>query len=146
MSALADRGDAAAAPAVRDLLTTSIEEPVHVAAFKALGSLGNASDLALLVKAMASGTDGVREAARASLVKLPGDASTAMVAELASAPSATRVTLLQILTERRARETVPAILQAASGDDCAQHDRQAPRADGRDPARRHGLAQARHQR
>ena len=40
LGALADRGDAAARPAIVDLLAASHDEPVRVAAIRALGFLG----------------------------------------------------------------------------------------------------------
>ena len=44
LSALADRGDKVAAPAVRDLLANSKDEQVRVASIKSLGGLGEAAD------------------------------------------------------------------------------------------------------
>lgn len=114
LSALADRGDATAAPAVREVLAATQEAAVRVAALKALGPLGASQDLALLVKSTAAESAAERDAARASLVRLPGEAVAGMIAELGSAASpATRVTLLGLLTERRARAAVPAAIEAA---------------------------------
>ncbi len=45
LSALADRGDAAARPAVVELLRATHDEPVKVAAIGALGALGDVRDL-----------------------------------------------------------------------------------------------------
>lgn len=118
LSALADRGDAAAAPAVRDLLAESKAETVRVAAIKALGKLGSADDLGSLLMLISKGTPGEQEAARRSLVVLPGsEVSAAMAAELNRASAPVRVTLLEILTTRRARNTIPSILAAAVDDD-----------------------------
>ena len=55
LSALADRGDHAALPAVIELLNKSDDETVRVAAVTTIGSLGDSTHLALLLKALASG-------------------------------------------------------------------------------------------
>ena len=54
LSALADRGDSAARPAVLELLAASREEPVRVAAIEALGPLGEPDDLQRLVESLSS--------------------------------------------------------------------------------------------
>ncbi|MEO8498725.1 MAG: HEAT repeat domain-containing protein, partial [Planctomycetota bacterium] len=117
LSALADRGDSAAAPSVRNLLAASPEETVRVAVIEALGALGGREDLDILLQSMSTGSQPTRDAARAALIRLPADASSAMVAELKESPVATRVALLEILTVRRAREAVPAMLETARDDD-----------------------------
>ena len=117
LSALADRGDSAAVPAVRRLLSTTAEETVRVAAIEALGSLGSRDDLDLLLQSISTGSPSMHEAARASLVRLPADASSAMVAALRESPAETRIALLGILTARRAREAVPAMLETARNED-----------------------------
>ena len=115
--ALSDRGDKAAAPAVRDLLAKSDKEEVRVAAIKALGTLGQAADLATLIEFFSEGTPTEQAAARRSLVVLPGnEASEAMASELDSATTPVRVMLMETLTTRRARNTIPAILDAALDD------------------------------
>jgi HEAT repeat protein len=116
--ALSDRGDKAAAPAVRDLLAKSDKEEVRIAAIKALGGLGEATDLATLIKFFSEGTPAEQAAARRSLVVLPGtEASEAMASELDSAATPVRVMLMETLTTRRARNTIPAIVGTALDDD-----------------------------
>ena len=118
LSALADRGDKVAASAVRDLLANSKDEQVRVASIKSLGGLGEAADLPSLVKFVSTGTPAEQAAARRSLVVLPGEqASAAMAAELSKAQVPVRVMLMEVLTTRRARNTAPAILNAATDDD-----------------------------
>ncbi len=118
LSALAERGDSAAAPAVRDLLASSKDEPVRVAAIKALGRLGDATDLAALVKFTSADSPAEQAAARRSLIVLPGDeASTAIAKEMGNADPQLRVRLIEVLTERRARNTIPALLYEAVDDD-----------------------------
>src|SRR5262245_11246495 len=53
LSALADRGDSAARPAVLELAASSSDENVRAAAVASLGRLGEAADLPLLIKALA---------------------------------------------------------------------------------------------
>jgi hypothetical protein len=115
--ALADRGDAAARPAVLSLLESTREESVRVAALEALGALGEPADLQILVKALAANSKNERAAARASLVRLRGDTvPKAMIDAKSVAPVPTRIALIEILTERRALETVPNILVSALND------------------------------
>lgn len=118
LGALTDRGDTVAAPAVRDLLANGQNEEVRIAAIKALGPLGDAADLPSLIQFMSAGTAAEKAAARRSLVVLPGsEASAAMAEQLTSASVSVRVMLLEILTTRRARNTIPAMLDAAVGND-----------------------------
>jgi len=119
LSALADRGDTAAAPAVRELLSKTSDESVRSAAIKALGALGGTSDLNLFIQLLSQGSEPVRKAARASLVALPTDATNTMVATLKDSPAATRVALIEVLTARRAHDAVAAILEIAAADDAS---------------------------
>jgi HEAT repeat protein len=116
VNALAQRGDAAAAPAIRTLLAESQDEPLRIAAINALGYLGGEADAAALAKSLAGGSDAERQAARAALVRVPGEpASKAIVAEMLAAPDSERLALIEILTERRAG--AGELLDAALGDD-----------------------------
>ncbi len=118
LSALADRGDRAARGAVLDLLSSTRDDAVRVAAIEALGALGEVADLKMLVPLLTSSAGAQRVAARASLIRLSGaDVPVAIAAQLNSNDPAARVALLEILASRRAVETVPAILVAATGDD-----------------------------
>jgi len=117
VSALADRGDAAARPAVLSLLDGKRDEPVRVAALDALGRLGEPADLQILINALAANSKNERVAARASLVRLRGDAvPKAMIDAIPAAAVPIRIALIEILTERRALETVPNILASALND------------------------------
>lgn len=117
LSALAERDDSAAAPAVRNLLAATGDEAVRIAALKALGALGSRDDLPVLVATLSAKSEALRSAAEASLVQLPGDASEGIVTEAKRAPSATRTVLLRILTARRARDAIPLFLESAADDD-----------------------------
>ena len=120
LRALADRGDAAARPAVLDMLKTSREEPVRVAAISAVGALGEQAELKLLVQILVNGPKAEQSAARASLVRLRGTTvSAGIAAEIKQAPPATAVALIEILATRRALDTIPTLLAAAAGDETA---------------------------
>jgi HEAT repeat protein len=120
LSALADRADPEARAAVLELLAASSDEPVRLAAIEALGFLGQATDARLLIELLSDGASAERAAARASLVRLPGDAvSSHIAAELAHAPAPLRVTSIEILAQRRAFHTVPDILPWATDADAA---------------------------
>lgn len=120
LSALADRGDAAARPAVIELLGSSTNESVRVAAISALGKLGEAADLPSLIKLLSAKSDAERAAARSSLTQIRGATISAKLgAETGTAPPAVKAALLDVLAIRRARDQAPALL-AASVDDNAQ--------------------------
>lgn len=118
LSALADRGDRAARPGVWELLSTSGEETVRVAAIRALGTLGEAADVEQFVQLLGTGTAAEKSAARASLVRLSGELVSARIVETTqqSRPPV-RIAALEILATRRALETIPSILQAALDED-----------------------------
>src|SRR5579864_3903561 len=63
LSALADRGDTAARPAVLELLASSAGEKVRAAAIAALGNLGEPADLPLLIKSLSDKSNAERAAA-----------------------------------------------------------------------------------
>lgn len=116
LSALADRGDAAARPALLELLGASPDEAVRVAAIGALGTLGDVADVPALVARLAKGSKSESAAARSSLVRLPGEAApAAIVAQIDGAPAAASVALIEILAARRALGTIPDLLSAALG-------------------------------
>ena len=141
LSALADRGDPAALPAVREALNTGGVEPVRVAAIAALGFLGEPDDARCLLELLSAAAPAEREAARASLVRVSGPTVSAEIAAALSQaqpaagntaqpaagntaqPAARntplRVTLIEILAARRALDVLPAVLAAATDDDAA---------------------------
>jgi len=118
LGALADRGDKAARPAVLDLLASSRDESVKVAAIEALGLLGKRDDLQVLITLLRSESRAEHAAARASLVRLRGEGVPSAIAdEMKRSPAGLQVTLIEILTARRALDTIPNILAAAVDDD-----------------------------
>ncbi len=119
VEALGERGDAAAQPAVLEM-TQSSDEPVRVAALRALAGVGSDADVPLLVRRTAAGAAAEQLAAAQSLVRLKGDrVNTAITAALAPAAPNVRVKLLEILAVRNAKESLPAILASASDPDVA---------------------------
>lgn len=120
LSALADRGDRAARPAVLERYENAPEASVKVAAVAALGYLGEAADAGLLVSQLGSSDEALAAAARASLVRLPGeDAPAAIVAQIAAQPKNIQVSLIEVLASRRAIGTVPDLLILAVGQEAA---------------------------
>ncbi len=118
LSALADRGDSAARPAVLNVLATSQDESVRLAAIGAVGFLGEPADSPLLMQLLRAGSPAEQAVARASLVRLSGESVARMIAvEMNQAASPLRVTLLEVLTARRALNTIPDILAAAVAED-----------------------------
>jgi HEAT repeat protein len=117
LSALADRGDVAARPAVLEMLKSN-DESVLAAAIGALGPLGTTDDVAALVRALGGPKGSAKDAARGSLIRLSGEeASSAIVGALASEKPAVRAELIAVLASRRASAAIPKILVAAKDND-----------------------------
>lgn len=115
LSALADRGDAAARPAVLKLLASKLDEPVKIAVLAALGKLGTAEDVTLLVFALNEASESVKSTAKASLVTLPGEATpAAIVTTMKNLSPELQVTLIDVLATRRALTVLPALLELAT--------------------------------
>ncbi|HEY3320139.1 MAG TPA: ThuA domain-containing protein [Planctomycetota bacterium] len=128
LEALAQRGDAIAAPAVLAAADDS-EVSVRVAALKALGALGAAgteagteagTTLPLLIARSSKGPDGERQAAQSSLARMTvAGVDEAIVAALKGQEPTTRVQLIGLLASRGAKTAAPAILKAASDADAS---------------------------
>jgi HEAT repeat protein len=120
LSALADRGDKAAKTAVLEALKNNTSVEAKVAAIEAIGHLGDAGDLALLMQLLDGGSKAEQEAARKSLVRMPGDAVVAGMADATkNGKPDTRVALIHVLATRRALPAIPAILTAATDNEPA---------------------------
>ena len=118
LGALADRGDNAALPAVIELIKNSDDETVRVAAITTIGSLGDSTNLALLLKTLSSGSAAEKTAAKLAVQRLRGeDVPGAIAAALKNSPPPMCVVLIEVLAERRALTTVGDLLTAATGDD-----------------------------
>lgn len=118
INALTDRGDAAARPAIVELLA-SPDGPVKTAAANSLGYLGQAEDVGRLVALLRDGDESLRGTARASLIRMPHPgASAAIVTELTGLPADSsqktlRIALVEILAARRASAAAESLVPLA---------------------------------
>lgn len=118
LRALADRGDKSARFAITRMAVMGETEPVTVAAVGAMGKLGDATHVELLVRRLANGSPAVQKAARRGLIDLSGEGVPQAIAELLeNVPPAVRVKLIYVLSDRRATDTVPQLLVASQADD-----------------------------
>jgi HEAT repeat protein len=105
--ALADRGDAAAVPAITALLLQAKDASVRAAAVLALGALGSPVEVAVLKRSLAA-ADPEKAAARRALTVLRGDDATKQIVEASRyGEPALRPTFIDILADRRARIALP---------------------------------------
>jgi len=125
---LAERRDPAAAPAVLEA-AKSEDEGVRSAAYRALGSVGDASTVPMLTKAAVAGGP-QQSAAREALGILRGkEIDPALLAQMNGADAATRVVLIQTLAARRSEAAVP-VLEKGLGDEDASIRRESATALG----------------
>ena len=113
LHALADRGDPIARPgAVRAV--SSDAHTVRTAALEALGALGNADDVPLLIRAVQSGCEDHRSAAQRALTRLQADGvDQAITAAVAESESGAAAILIEVLVARNARQNQDALLEWA---------------------------------
>jgi HEAT repeat protein len=118
IGALADRGDAAALPAITSA-AKSADAEVRKAALQAVGKLGNASCVGLLVQAAQRGSSNEQKtAALNSLVDLQGaGVDNEIVKAVQVSPPEVRPQLIQVLFDRDAVGAVPALLGETSNPD-----------------------------
>lgn len=117
IEALAGRGDSAARAAIVGA-TTSSDKAVKLAAIKALGMVGNASDVPALLASLGSAWKDETLAATASLAQLRGEGvNKAIVAALAGSPA--KATLIGVLSARAAKEAAGEIAKFAADADAA---------------------------
>jgi len=121
-TALAERGDPTALPAILELLKGTTDPGVRAAAIGAIGALGSSADVALLVKELAPATPAgsgaeltaAQVAARNALIVLAGNETPAAIATAAQgAAPGVRGLLLEVLANRRAAAAIPLLLTAA---------------------------------
>jgi hypothetical protein len=116
--ALTDRGDAGARPAIVSLVAATDQESVQVAGLRALGFLGMAKDVDLLVRKLDQGNSAVQTAARQSLIRMPGDdVSQSIMTKIDQAEESLQIALMKILVERRAFVVADRLLPFALADD-----------------------------
>lgn len=119
LSALCDRGDAAALPAATALLLASGSAEVRSAAIELLGVLGSGVEVEVLKAALAR-PEPEKSAARLGLVRLRGNDATRQIAEAARfGDPMLRPVFIDILAERRDRSILPDLLTFVIGEDAA---------------------------
>jgi HEAT repeat protein len=117
LSALGDRGDAAALPAVITAVKAK-EESVRIAALKAVGQLGDASSVGLLAQTAAATKGAEQKAARESLYRLRGPKVDGAVLEgITKAEPKTKVELIKGAGERNISAGVSTLLKTAKDSD-----------------------------
>jgi HEAT repeat protein len=114
--AMADRADDAARAAVTKACSSN-DVQVRAAALEALGTLGDATAIPVLLIAATAGTQAEQTSARASLVALrAGGVDEALIARVSGADAREQVEVITALTSRGVTEAVPAVLKAARSD------------------------------
>ncbi len=113
VSALGDRGDRSALPAVMQAAQSEFES-VRVAALEALGTIGDARAVELLARKAATGENAERKAARQSLNRLRGVEINWAIMELLDAKDVgIRLEAVKSLAARKATEATGKLLQTA---------------------------------
>jgi len=116
LGVLEQRGAAAAAPAAL-AAARNPDLTVRLAAFAALGELGDVTAIPRLADAATSREEAEQKAARRALTELHrGPIGEAMVAQLVSANLTVQVELIRALTERKDRSAAPKLLELARTD------------------------------
>lgn len=119
LRALGERGDRTAAPAIV-ALAKGASADVRLAALDALGGAGDPAAVAVLVQAAAAAGGNEQAAARASLLRIPGDDIDRVLREaLRSADVKTRVELIRALAGRKASAAIGDLFKLARDADAA---------------------------
>lgn len=114
LNALGERGDVQAAPAVAALLT-SADADVRSTAATAIGELGDATTVPLLLNLALTGAKEGRDVARSSLLRLKGGAiDEKLLASLDKAAAPQKVEIIGALQARRVMAAVPRLLKEAN--------------------------------
>jgi HEAT repeat protein len=118
ITALGERRDVTARPAVLEQLKNSKEETVRVAALAALGEIGSPSDIPELIKALGSASETEQQAARTGLIRMrDASVSQTIAKDVKTAPAPIRSQLIEILAVRRATSETDAIIAATTDRD-----------------------------
>ncbi len=122
IGALADRGDAAALPAIT-IAAESANTEVRKAVLQAFGKLGGASSVGYLVKAATEGVSSEEKSTAINSLKLlrGSGVDDAIVKSMQHSQPSVRSQLIQVLFERNAVGTVPALLGEAVNPDRKVH-------------------------
>jgi HEAT repeat protein len=117
LSALGDRGDATALPAVIEA-GKSQDESVRVAALRAVGQLGSVVDVPLLAERAAATKGAEQKAAREGLYRLRGpEVDAAILKSLPSASAAIKAELIDAIGERNIAGAVETLLKTGKDED-----------------------------
>ncbi len=117
LSALADRGDRAALPAVVEA-TKVKDESVRIAALKTLGQLGDVSNVMLLAQTAAVTIGAEQKAARESLYRLRGsEVDERILTSIPQAEPGIKVELVRSIAERNMYAGVKTLLKTAQDSD-----------------------------
>ncbi|MHC4173243.1 MAG: HEAT repeat domain-containing protein [Planctomycetota bacterium] len=117
LSALGDRGDRAASPAVI-AAANAADMSVRIAALRALGQLGNASTVGLLAQTAAATGGDEQKAARESLYRLRGPTvDGAVLAGIPKADPKAKVELISSVGQRNISAAVSTLLKTAKDSD-----------------------------
>ena len=117
LTAMADRGDASALPAVVKAAGSDVEE-LRLAAIEALVALGGADNVGLLLKAAADDDEDISAAAKKVLIAMPGDdVDAAVVAAVADSQGKALALAIDAAGERRIMAASAALQKAAKSSD-----------------------------
>jgi HEAT repeat protein len=117
LSALGDRADATALPAVIEA-GKSQEEAVRVAALRAIGQLGSVADVPLLAERAAATKGAEQKAAREGLYRLRGpELDAAILKSLPAANAAVKAELIDAIGERNIAGAVETLLTTGKNED-----------------------------
>lgn len=117
ISALSDRGDAAALPAVMTAVKSQ-DESVRIAALKAISQLGDTSSVDLLAATAASTSGAEQKAARESLYRLRGaKVDEAILTGITNAEPKVKVELIKSAGQRNISASVGTLLETSLDSD-----------------------------
>ena len=117
LSALGDRSDVAARPAVVAAVKSE-DESVRIAALRALGQLGDDSSVELLAQAAAGAKGAEQKAARDSLYRLRGqNVDKVILAAIPNSEAGIKVELISSVGQRNITAGVAALLETAKDSD-----------------------------
>ena len=117
LSALAQRGDAGALPAVIKAAKSSNSEVCQMA-LQVLGVLGNESTVMLLAETAAKSSGAEQDAARESLYRLRGEeVDKTILANISHAAPKVKLELVKSIGQRGIKDSAPILLQTAQDSD-----------------------------
>lgn len=115
--ALADRGDAAALPAIEKTARTGTPK-TRMAAFEALERFNQLGSIPVLLEGAADGDKAVAQAAKLALAKLTvAGADAELVARIPKATGKTKQALVEVAGQRRIAAALPAVVGLANDPD-----------------------------